>query len=173
MRFPLLPALVLTIVSCGGTPSSYSVMIDGFTPEQASTVVEACRIWEHAVADPSRLRLFVNIGEPCDLSHDDAICVFPTTMAKIAEANGAERFGVTYHRLHDVQPQGTIDPMGSVIYVATDTGDVKQTSEHELGHALGLVHTGPGTVMAPYVQEAARNVTPADVGQFMKVHGYQ
>jgi hypothetical protein len=171
MRFALLSALVLAMTSCAGAPSSYSVVIDGFTPEQTMVVVEACRTWERAVADPSRLRLFINVDMPCDLGHDDAICVLPTTMAEIAEGNGVERFGVTYHRRQDVQPQATVDPLGSLIYVATDTGDVKQTSEHELGHALGLVHTGPGTLMAPYVQEAARDVTPADVEQFLKVHG--
>jgi predicted Zn-dependent protease len=70
-----------------------------------------------------------------------------------------------------VEPVAAIDPMGSMIWIATDTNDFKQTAEHELGHAFGLVHTGAGTVMAPYVEIAAPDVTAADVRQFLKVHG--
>ncbi len=37
---------------------------------------------------------------------------------------------------------------------------------HELGHAMGLLHTGPGTLMYPYYEGAAHVVTPADVEQW-------
>jgi hypothetical protein len=159
------------MISCSGLPTSYAVTIEGFTDEQAKVVVEACRIWESSVADPARLRLFVNVNVPCDMGHDDAICIDASSTAELKDDPKFERYGVTYHRRRDVQPQASIDPMGSMIFLATDTNDLRQTAEHELGHALGLVHTGPGTVMAPEVQEAAPDVTDADVAQFLKVHG--
>jgi hypothetical protein len=42
---------------------------------------------------------------------------------------------------------------------------------HEMGHALGLVHTGPGTVMCASFQCAAKTVTAADVAQYELVRG--
>ncbi len=42
---------------------------------------------------------------------------------------------------------------------------------HEMGHALGLSHDVPGTLMFPYFNGGALTVTPADVAQWHKVHG--
>jgi hypothetical protein len=42
---------------------------------------------------------------------------------------------------------------------------------HELGHAMGLLHTGPGTLMYPYASGGAMTVTPADVAQWYAVRG--
>lgn len=43
-------------------------------------------------------------------------------------------------------------------------------TRHELGHALGLVHTGPGTLMCVLYQEGTSEITPADVAQFWSLH---
>jgi hypothetical protein len=40
---------------------------------------------------------------------------------------------------------------------------------HELGHGMGLIHTGPGTVMCRYVQCDADGVTPADYQQWLDI----
>jgi hypothetical protein len=46
-----------------------------------------------------------------------------------------------------------------------------ETARHELGHALGLKHTGPGTIMCADIQCAAESITCADVQQLATVWG--
>lgn len=46
-----------------------------------------------------------------------------------------------------------------------------ETARHELGHALGLKHTGPGTIMCADIQCAAGSITCADVQQLATVWG--
>lgn len=42
---------------------------------------------------------------------------------------------------------------------------------HEMGHAMGLLHTGPGTLMYPYGDKGSKTVTVADVAQWYHVRG--
>ena len=46
-----------------------------------------------------------------------------------------------------------------------------QTVAHEIGHAVGLKHMGPGQLMAADVPDQAHTVTAADVAQFWAVRG--
>jgi hypothetical protein len=61
----------------------------------------------------------------------------------------------------------------SVMMVATDvTPDQRAWAyKHELGHAIGLFHTGIGTLMYPEYAGASHNVTAADVAQYRMVRG--
>jgi hypothetical protein len=45
----------------------------------------------------------------------------------------------------------------------------EQTTAHEMGHAMGLVHSPSGELMAADVSDQAHAVTPADVAQFWAV----
>lgn len=40
---------------------------------------------------------------------------------------------------------------------------------HEMGHAMGLLHHGPGTLMYPYSDQGSLTVTPDDVEQWKAV----
>lgn len=46
-----------------------------------------------------------------------------------------------------------------------------ETTRHELGHTLGLKHTGAGTIMCADIQCAAQTITCADVQQLAAVWG--
>ncbi len=52
-----------------------------------------------------------------------------------------------------------------VIYDGLDATTFHQTVMHEIGHAIGLVHTGPGTIMCKDTGCATHEVTCADVQQ--------
>lgn len=42
---------------------------------------------------------------------------------------------------------------------------------HEIGHALGIPHLGPGTIMAPYLDASLKGLTPADVAEAVARYG--
>lgn len=41
--------------------------------------------------------------------------------------------------------------------------------QHEIGHTLGLMHTGAGTIMDPHPSEVAHHITCADVDQYFSL----
>lgn len=61
----------------------------------------------------------------------------------------------------------------SILMIAMDQSDdmMGYTWRHELGHAMGLLHTGPGTVMHPHFSEAAHVVTNSDIEQWKERRG--
>jgi hypothetical protein len=66
---------------------------------------------------------------------------------------------------------------GDVWFVEIDLGQIaargynaQEVMAHELGHAMGLVHTGPGTLMCATLVCAAELVMPADVAQWDSRH---
>jgi hypothetical protein len=44
---------------------------------------------------------------------------------------------------------------------------------HEMGHAMGLLHTGPGTLMYPYSDLGSLTVTPTDIAQWRAVRAVE
>lgn len=47
--------------------------------------------------------------------------------------------------------------------------DAAKSYKHEIGHALGLSHSSPGTLMAADITQTADHVTAADIAQYWKV----
>lgn len=142
--------------SSAAKPDAYTVEI---SPElklaQRAAVVDAVGMW----AEDSRLRAVVvvsdctTIADAKEAVDDGVICVRAGAVADV-ERCGAGRLGCTH--AHDVALRA------EAFYPALVA--------HELGHALGLVHTEHGTLMFPDVSADARP-TAEDVAQYDALRG--
>lgn len=158
----LLIALVLT--GCAETPAgSYLVKVDpSFTPTEQAAVFESVDQWRSATP---ALSIAAELST-CDGAPDGRICVRPDHDA------GPGLLGVTT-REYWTTPSGG-EKADTALYVeriARHPGMFVAAAAHELGHAMGLVHTGPGTVMCHDVGEMAMGVTDADAEQWKAVRG--
>jgi hypothetical protein len=153
-------------LGCLGYYHSYAVGIVGFDPTQTAVIVDAARRWETACNGD--LRLTVKLS--CDFDHGTDICIQPKRLPQNLAITDRP-FGF----LDDPPMRIYIDTIG---YVWTN-GALSHVAQHELGHAFGLNHTGPGTVMYRWSETnkttqtvgGAQDVTCADVAQFDSLRG--
>lgn len=108
----------------------------------------------------------------CSGAHFGVLCVHASTQAYVnAHAKGCPALGCSaftqWHEMFGLRTDG------GETWVAADTFSVSSDSnlaptifEHELGHGMGLVHTGTGTLMAPEYPDDAHAATPEDVAQW-------
>jgi hypothetical protein len=151
--------LVATALSagCAPLPDRYDVRVsDQFTDEQIAGIRQAVDAWNAGLGAHV---LSVEVGSPCDPAPD--VCVQPTTLAaNNARSGGTETWGYTQKERW--------------VYLDTDAvpeADFPQVAAHELGHAMGLVHTGPGTLMCASAKCASPTVTQADDDQWYELRG--
>jgi hypothetical protein len=161
----LLLALALTSSACSSKPTmDYDVTVDpAFSPAETDAVIAGVEDWGRSIPE---LQLTYKIAS-CDSPSSCQVCFHPQHDAP--------------DPTHDVVGStfpGSVDDSTVWIYVdriqATGwdvSSLIEQTTAHEMGHAVGLHHTGPGTLMAADVPDQAHGVTSADVSQFWSVRG--
>lgn len=177
----LIVIAAITCTACSNAlPDKYDVYIDpAFDSYSAGLVSSSCREWESKVdATGGHLELNDTVEyKLCSSGHEtcsNAITVHPQTTAWITSyvSNGGELYG-------DTNSTNNFDWRGDThwgdIWIAMDApvGIFPHLVKHELGHAMALSHTGPGTIMCGTYQCGSNEVMCADVEQWANLRGGQ
>lgn len=158
IRVHLLAAASLLVGGCAvevHAPASYRVAVE---PELRDDAVEATwqavQAWQGAIPE---LRLAL-VFAPCAAGDGPTICVGAGDGASAEIVGETSGIGTELARVKlELANLDALGPDGASVYLA---------ALHELGHGMGLVHLGPGTVMAPEQHQQTSEPTPDDVAQW-------
>ncbi len=146
--------IALALLNCAGWENNptrhYHLEIDPtFTDAQASAIVDAATQWQ------LQSKGYVTFdGDP--RSGEDIISFVAATTATMEQDFGGGTIGMAEYHGQSSQ----------IFLVQTMAGAAfHQTAEHEIGHAIGLVHSGEGTLMCQNAQCAALTITCGDITQ--------
>jgi hypothetical protein len=149
----------------------YTVSLDPALPTAyQSDAVAAVESWEAITGNATRLDVSVGLPGDCSGIPDPGhVCVFASSTAEIAATGGPSDLAFTRRWTSD----------GSDTYLPLDRmaalTDVQVTTvmAHELGHAMGLMHTTPATsnVMYPEWDHVATLPTCNDYAQWSDLRG--
>ena len=176
----LLIALLILTAGCSMRPrDKFRVEMDpAFSAEQQEDLLQAMQDWQTSVA-PDPLILDVWIGdEYCSRSAcNDVITIHPSdleTVEALGDNSNSEDLGVTIYNWHPNAFEGEVYWADIYLIPKADstehsTAVWNQETRHELGHAFGLNHTGPGSVMCKNAVCASEEISAEDVWQFRQV----
>jgi hypothetical protein len=164
--------MTLGSFGCGHLPNHYQVYINPTTlsPHRVQLVLDGLNEWEAKGANSGiSFDVFFENRSCDDGTCVNAISINGETRAQIEKDTNSSDIGYTNYYWY---PSG--NSWGSV-WLPTDVETDDQfttTVEHEVGHAMGLVHTyvEHAAVMYPDLGPAAPHVMCADVLQYAQVH---
>lgn len=143
-RFLMFLFACLLLVGCGAPPDHYSVRIESSRPWIVTFAMDA---WAQKV--PVHFEL---TDGPADIAVIDT----PLAVIDSVPDSKGDAWGITNEgQGHCYIGQELSDP------------DFLLVTTHELGHAMGLHHLGPGNLMSPGGPDAvSKEITEADVAQW-------
>jgi hypothetical protein len=151
-----LPIAALALIGCFG--SDYTTHLDtGFAPSVLAATKAAAADWEANVP----VKITVADGAcPPGAHANGLICMHPVALLPSLPWEPGITLGFTI--LTDMWIAETLaEKMSPAL--------LQRLIAHEMGHAMGLEHTGPGTLMDPYSDEGALTVQPADAQQWLNI----
>jgi hypothetical protein len=150
MKAFLIMILALLLGACARHPNEYTVSISPhFTADETQAIIAGLDYWRANV--PVTFHVLISECQPH--AGSDRFCFVPMHTGE-----------------HDTHPGITridIYDASATIMIDVDRAKYMQfMSRHEAGHAMGLGHSSPGTVMCWSRQCASMTVTPEDAWQW-------
>lgn len=152
------------------SPVSYTVSYRNLPAAQQMVVKGALRDWERATIQTSRPIHFQTLPESEDcipIAERHVICFWDATEAQIGWLATQGGLAGALAGITNRLPNGSSDILVNIS--ATAAWALPEVWRHEIGHALGLAHTGAHTLMCDGISCAAPNITRADLEQYLRV----